>query len=91
MLLTGGSLKTDQAINALALRSEFKQAVFETCFQDETARKKLAADSLQAEKAGFSPPFAILAEGADGWKQLSLKASLSSQIIAIFKIQTEGQ
>jgi len=91
MLRTGGGLKTDQAVNALALRSGFKQAEFETCFQDKTARKSLAADSLQAEKSGFSPPYAILAEGADGWKQLSLKASLSSQILAIFKIPTEGQ
>jgi hypothetical protein len=91
MLEIKSGLKTDQAVTALALRSQFKSTEFETCFQDETARKKLAADSLQAEKSGFSPPFAILAEGADGWKQLSLKAGLSSQILAIFKIQTEGQ
>jgi hypothetical protein len=91
MLRTGGGLKTDNAVNALALRSGFKQVEFEACFQNEAARKDLAAAAKKAEDSGFLSPFAVLADGPKGWVQLSTKSSLSSQLQAIFKIPTQEQ
>ena len=90
VLNTTGGLTSTNAINALALRSGFKQDEFTTCFEDPGARKRLAADTNAAVKNGVLMPFSILVESTDGWKQLSANAGISSQLQSILGFKPEG-
>lgn len=90
VLNTTGGLTTESAINALALRSGFKQEEFTACFEDSAARKRLAADTSAAIKNGVSLPFSILVESTDGWKQLSSNADISLQLRSILGFKPEG-
>jgi hypothetical protein len=72
--------RDDAAVNALALKSGFQQLEFLACFEDESARKQLAADTLVATKAGFEGPYTVLVESDEGWKKLNSARSIGDQI-----------
>jgi hypothetical protein len=90
VLNTTGDLTSSNTINALALRSGFKQDEFTTCIEDAGARKRLAADTNAALKNGALMPFSILVESTDGWKRLSANAGISSQLRSILGYKPEG-
>jgi len=86
-MLMDRSQRDDAGVNALALRSGFKQAEFMACFEDEGARRKLSSDRLSAEKAGFEAPFSVAVETTEGWKKLDSSKSVSAQITALLGLQ----